>query len=61
MKKILNIKEVQVLSKTAQRSILGGGFGPCSQTSDCGPANCWVCVPTNDGGWCLLLNSCPNF
>ncbi|MBC8753738.1 hypothetical protein H2O64_03595 [Kordia sp. YSTF-M3] len=61
MKTILNIKEVQVLTKKEQGNILGGGFGPCSQTSDCGPANCWVCVPFTFGGRCLLLNSCPSF
>jgi len=60
MKTIVNIKDVQILSKKAQSSILGGGFGPCSQQSDCGPANCWVCVPFPSGGRCLLLNSCPN-
>lgn len=61
MKTILNIKSIQVLTKKEQGNILGaaGGFGPCSQTSDCGPANCWVCVPFTFGGRCLLLNSCP--
>ncbi|AXG70357.1 hypothetical protein KORDIASMS9_02596 [Kordia sp. SMS9] len=62
MKSILNIKEVQVLSKTEQSNIVaGGGFGPCSQTSDCGTPDCWVCVPFTFGGKCLLLNSCPSF
>ncbi|MGH1385505.1 hypothetical protein [Kordia sp.] len=59
MKTILKIKEIQVLSKNEQRNILGGGFGPCSQTSDCGPANCWACAVFNNGnGWCLLFNGC---
>lgn len=59
MKTILNIIEVQILSKKEQRDIFGGGggFGPCSQTSDCGPANCWVCV--QPVGRCLRLFSCP--
>lgn len=57
MKTILKIKEIKVLTKKEQGSILGGGFGPCSQTSDCGPANCWVCVQPI--GRCLLLFSCP--
>jgi hypothetical protein len=62
MKTILNITAIQVLSKNEQRNILGGGgFGSCFQTSDCGPANCWVCVPFPFGGRCLLLNSCPDF
>ncbi|WP_430412505.1 hypothetical protein [Kordia sp.] len=58
MNTILNISEVKILSKKEQRGITGsGGFGPCSQTSDCGPANCWVCVQPI--GRCLLLFSCP--
>jgi len=61
MKTMLKIKEIQVLTKKEQRSILGGGFGLCSQTSDCGPANCWVCVPFNDGGRCLFLFSCTDY
>ncbi|WP_046757394.1 hypothetical protein [Kordia jejudonensis] len=60
MKTILNISEIQILSKNEQRGITGGGFGPCSQTSDCGTPDCWVCVPfANGGGRCLLLFSCP--
>lgn len=57
MKTILNISEIQILSKKEQSVITGGGFGPCSQTSDCGSADCWVCVQPI--GRCLLLFSCP--
>lgn len=58
MKSILNIREIEVLSKKQQRSVLGGGFGPCSQQSDCRSADCWVCVQPI--GRCLLLFSCPS-
>ncbi|KAB8155284.1 hypothetical protein EZY14_005190 [Kordia sp. TARA_039_SRF] len=61
MKTILHLKDVQILDKKAQQGILGGGFGPCSQQSDCGSPECWVCVPTNNGGRCLLLYSCPDY
>lgn len=60
MKNILKISNITILGKKEQRSITGGGFGPCSQTSDCGTPDCWVCVPFTFGGRCLLLNSCPN-
>ncbi|WP_298424779.1 hypothetical protein [uncultured Kordia sp.] len=59
MKTILNISEVKILGKKEQRAIRGGGFGPCSQTSDCGAADCWVCVQPI--GRCLLLFSCPDY